>query len=254
MKIVKIPSSQGSLEKNLGCELAPKLLIEKLNKGDLEIDSVNVIENDIEETDKEIYEKALSIFPKKALFIGGDHSITYSLFKAFAENFSNPSLVVFDAHTDLMKGIKPVSHEDMNRELVDDGLLKKENLLLIGIRRIWKEEKEFLDKNKIQTINSKEIKNNFENSINNLKDFVEKQENIYLSIDIDVLDPSVSPGTGYLEKGGLSEGELNELLKVVLDSGKVKGMDLVEVNPKKDAEEKTVKIASNLLQRIISLQ
>lgn len=255
MLIVKVPSSQGSLEKNIGCELAPEVLVGKLDKENLEIDSVNVIQNDIETTDANIYAKAKEVFGRKekAIFLGGDHSITYSIFKAFSENFSTSSLVVFDAHADAMEGIKPVSHEDMNRELIDGGLLKKENLLLVGIRKIWKHEKQFLEKNKIQTISSEEIKQNFENSINNLKNFIEKQKNIYLSIDIDVLDPSVAPGTGYLERGGLNEWELNELIKIILNSGNVKGIDLVEVNPKKDIGEKTVKIALELLEKFISV-
>ena len=117
MLLVKVPSSQGSLEKNLGCELAPDLLTQGLQG----VDEVEVVQNDIVETDKRIYEKALSTFPQKAIFLGGDHSITYSLFKAFSEKFQNPSLIVFDAHPDAMKGIKPVSHEDMNRELIEDG-------------------------------------------------------------------------------------------------------------------------------------
>ena len=152
MRIIMVPSSQGSLGKNLGCELAPGILGKGLG---IMGERVAVVQSDLEETDKAIYAKAKEVFSQneKALFIGGDHSITYSLFKAFSENNRNASLVIFDAHADSTKGIKPVSHEDVNRELIDDDLLKPENLLIIGLRKTWENEEEFLREKKIQTIN-----------------------------------------------------------------------------------------------------
>ncbi len=248
MKIIKIPSSQGSLDKNLGCENAPEILC-----GELGIDGeeVKVISSDIETTDKNVYTKAKEVIGKKPFFIGGDHSITYSLFKAFSENFENSSLIVFDAHADAMKGIKPVSHEDMNRELIDDKLLEKEKLLLVGVRKIWEQEQEFLEENNVQKINSREILGDFENAKNELKNFVSKQNHIYLSVDLDVLDPKIFPATGYLEKRGLSVEQLLELIGVVFSSGKVGAADLVEFNPEKDEDGKGLIAAKKVAKKII---
>ena len=111
--LVTVPSSQGSLDKNLGTELAPEILC----KG-LEVETVNVVRSDIVATDEAIYSKAKEVIQKKPIFIGGDHSITYSLFKAFSENFEKPSLIIFDAHADSTSFFKPVSNEDMNKVLI----------------------------------------------------------------------------------------------------------------------------------------
>ncbi|MCR4336018.1 MAG: arginase family protein [archaeon] len=245
MKLVKVPSSQGSLEKNLGCELAPEILCGK------KAESVNVIPNDLESTDENIYSKAKEIINEKPVFVGGDHSITYSLFKAFSENFSNASLIIFDAHADCTSFFKPVSHEDMNKVLIEEGLLEKERLLIIGIRKIWAEEKPFLEKNKIQLISAQEIHNDLEKTKIQLQEFVSKQKNIYLSFDIDALDPSIAPGTGYLEENGLTEKETFELLQTVLDSKKVKATDLVEINPKLDEDGKTIIIGKRILKKLV---
>jgi len=247
--IVKIPSSQGSLEKNLGCELFPNLLIEKLNRKDLKVDQVEVVQSDIEETDKRIYSKAKSVIKEKPFFVGGDHSITYILFKSFSENFESASLIIFDAHADSTSFFKPVSHEDMNKVLIVEGLLEKERLLIIGIRKIYPEEEPFLKEKEIQLIHAEEIHKNFEKAKAKLQEFLSKQKNIYLSFDIDSLDPSIAPGTGYLEENGLTEQESFDLLELVLNSGKVKAMDLVEINPKLDNDEKTISLGKKICEK-----
>jgi len=244
--LVKVPSSQGSLDKNLGCELTPGILC----KGK-EAETVDVVQSDIEATDQAIYSKAKEVIHQKPIFIGGDHSITYSLFKAFSESFENASLIIFDAHADCTSFFKPVSHEDMNKVLIEEGLLEKKKLLIIGIRKIWDEEKPFLEKNKIQLIYSKEIHENLEKAKEKLKKFLEEQKNIYVSFDIDGLDPSIAPGTGYCEENGLTEQEAFDLLEQVLNSGKVKASDLVEINPKLDKEDKTISIGKKIIGKLI---
>jgi len=244
--LVKVPSSQGSLDKNLGCELAPDILC----KGK-EAETVNVIPSDIVATDEAIYSKAKEVIQKKPIFIGGDHSITYNLFKAFSENFSNASLIIFDAHADATSFFKPVSHEDMNKVLIEEGLLEKERLLIIGIRKIYKEEEPFLNEKNISLLHAKEIHENLVEAKEKLQKFLENQKNIYVSFDIDGLDPSIAPGTGYLEENGLTEKEAFDLLKQVLNSGKVNAADLVEINPKLDKEGKTIFIGKKILEKLI---
>ena len=244
--LVKVPSSQGSLDKNLGTELAPEILC----KG-LEAETVNVVRSDIVATDEAIYSKAKEVIQKKPIFIGGDHSITYSLFKAFSENFEKPSLIIFDAHADATSFFKPVSHEDMNKVLIEEGLLEKERLLIIGIRKIDKEEEPFLKEKNISLLHAKEIHENLEATKEKLQKFLEEQKNIYVSFDIDGLDPSIAPGTGYREEDGLTEKEAFDLLEQVLETGKVKAADLVEIKPKLDKEGKTVSIGKKILEKLI---
>ena len=245
--LVKVPSSQGSLDKNLGCELAPEILC----KGK-EADSVKVIQSDIIATDEAIYTKAKEVILKKPIFIGGDHSITYNLFKAFSENFENSSLIIFDAHADATSFFKPVSHEDMNKVLIEEGLLEKERLLIIGIREIYPEEEPFLEEKNISLLHAHEIHENLEKAKEKLKEFLSKQKTIYVSFDIDGLDPSIAPGTGYCEENGLTEKEAFDLLEQVLETGKVKAADLVEINPKLDKDGKTVAIGKKILEKLSS--
>lgn len=242
MKLIKIPSSQGSLEKNLGCELAPELLCKEK-----ESELIKVIQSDIEATDSNIYSKAKEVVKEKPIFVGGDHSITYTLFKAFSENFPEASLIIFDAHADSTSFFKPVSHEDMNKVLIEEGILEKERLLIIGIRKIWDEEKPFLEKNKIQLLSSEEIHSDFKEAREKLREFLSKQKNIYVSFDIDALDPSIAPGTGYREENGLTEQESFDFLEMILGSGKVKAGDLVEINPNLDEKGKTLEIGKKIL-------
>ncbi len=248
MKLVQVPSSQGSLEKNLGCELTPEILLEGK-----ESETVDVVASDLEATDANIYSKAKEVISEKPVFVGGDHSITYSLFKAFSENFPDASLIIFDAHADCDVFFKPVSHQDLNRAVIEENLIEKERLLIIGLRKIYDVEKPFLEEHNITTISSEGIHNNFEKVKKQLQEFLSKQKNIYLSFDIDALDPSIAPGTGYKEENGLTEKESFDLLEQVLDSGKVKAADLVEINPKLDENEKTVSIGKKILEKLSSL-
>jgi agmatinase len=242
MITVKVPSEQGSLQKNIGCALAPDFLVSKLG---LEAQAVDVVSTDIEETDRRIYAKAKELFNsgELPLFIGGDHSITYPIFSAFSEKFGpkNVSLIVFDAHLDACQSFKPVSHEDMNRVLIEEKKLLPQNLLISDGRAIYPQEVDFLEKYDI--IRTK--------SLEGVRDFVGRAKNVYLSIDIDAFDPEVAPGTGYLEKDGLSWEDFEKLAGALLESGKVRGADFVEFNPKKDPDRKTFELSQRILKKII---
>ena len=98
MQIIKIPSNQGALEKKKGIELAPDIIVKKLKNYYLKesgllpvlnIDKVVIDKNNLEETNNAIYKKVSSL-EIPSILVGGDHSITYSAFRAFAEKYSNP--------------------------------------------------------------------------------------------------------------------------------------------------------------------
>ena len=133
MKIILIPYSDGSLNKNKGTELAPEILTKNLKTK-----TVKIIQGNIDQSLQNI-EKT----PGK-IFIGGDHSITFPLFKSFSKKHINPGLIILDAHPDAEVYTKTPSHEDFVRYLVDKKYLKKQNLIYIGLRKISKNEKAFL--------------------------------------------------------------------------------------------------------------
>jgi len=259
MKIVKVPSSQGSLGKNEGTEKAPDKIVNLLKKLsmyvnedgkniDFEIDEVKVNPSNIEETNKRIYEKAKQ---GANIFIGGDHSITFSTFSAFAEKYKNPGIIIFDAHPDAVNNFEPASHEDFVKVLIEKKILKKENLIMVGLRSADKIEREFLEKNKIKAFWMKGLHDNMENACDHIMAAAKEFDGLYLSIDIDVLDAAFCPGTGYPEPFGMTSRELMYFLRRIKKLKNLKCIDLVEVNPVKDVNDLTSKIAAKIIHELI---
>ena len=150
--------------------------------------------------------KAKSFLNEKIIFVGGDHSITYSTFKAFSEKNKNVGLIIFDAHPDSSLYVKSISHEDFVRKLVDEGILKKENIIYVGLRKFGKSEIEFMKG--VKSFDMRDIFLNFNEACDTIMELCRGFKEFYLSIDIDVLDPAFAPGTGYLEPGGFSMSQL----------------------------------------------
>lgn len=253
MKIIKIPlCGRGSGEVNMA-ELAPDRVIEKTRElfmseegilPNFDVDSVNVIDI-VEETNKNIYSKALSVLKEnvRPLFLGGAHSVTFHILKAFSEVYpENAGIIIFDAHPDAL------SPDDLLCALVNQDVVKKENIILVGIRNWDKDEIEFIRKNKIKYFPMKEI---IANGVHEVSDsFMSVAKNfsdLYLSIDIDVLDPAFAPGTGHTEPGGLSTRELLFFLHRLKRLQNLRAYDLVEINPSKDVKDMTSKLGAKIV-------
>jgi agmatinase len=236
MKIYQIPRINALGLK--GPENAPEIILK-----DTPSEKISVDNNNIQESEQIIYSKTKEIFSQdeKALFVGGDHSITYPILKAFQEKNDNPFLIVFDAHIDCDFCAKEPTHEEWLRGIVESGFNPK-NIVLIGIRKEWKVEKEFLKENRIKVFNKIEAE-----TINYIKEN-SKDKKVYISIDTDALDPKFAPAVNYQEPNGLEENEFKNLLKEILKETDVRAIDIVEVVPKKDIENKTI----NLVREIIS--
>ncbi len=260
MKVIKIPSSQGGLGKATGSELAPDLIIKQTKElflsedGSLptfDQDEVKVVQSNIEETNKNIYSKAKETLKEtsKPLFLGGDHSITYPLVKAFSEIYpKNPGIIIFDAHPDAENDFMPPSQEDLLCVLVNQNIIKKENIILIGTRNWHKNEIEFIKENKIRFFPMKEVASEGIHEVSeSIMSIAKNFKDLYISIDIDVLDPAFAPGTGYIEPGGLTTRELLFFLHRLKKLKNLKAYDLVEINPKKDVNNMTSKVGAKLL-------
>jgi len=248
MKIVKVPFSLGSLGKNKGCEKAPDKIVEKLKNFYV---SENEKSLDFEVEDIKFNEDIDSFHLKLEdvegdLFLGGDHSITYSLFKGLGGE--NKGLLIFDAHSDTEIGTNSVDHECFLRKLIEEDILKKENVIIVGIRQFNSVELKFLREHNIKYI---PMKNIFEVGVGEICDIVMEFCNgfkdLYLSIDIDVVDPGHAPGTGYLEPGGLMSRELIYLVQRIKLLKNLKRVDIVEVNPDKDFNDTTSKLAAKII-------
>ena len=249
MRILKIPYNAGGLSKKNGVEQAPGRILDLLKEVFLREDGllpvfdildVKVENDNIEQSQKSIMQ-AVSDYPFIAL--GGDHSITKPLFTGFSEG--NSGMIVFDAHPDLCEGKD--SHEDYLRNLIEDGILKPQNLILVGIRNIFSQEQEFIKKHRLNTFNMREI------SMRGIKEVSEAVmsvarhwDKLYVSIDIDVLDPAFAPGTGHAEPGGMTSRELIYFIQRLKILKNFRAADIVEVNPLLDMADMTSKMAAKL--------
>ena len=233
-KIIVIPSSQGCLGKNIGCEDGG---IEVCKMAGIKFEIAEISESDFIETTKKL-EKL-----EGDIFVGGDHSITYPLFK----NSKADGLIIFDAHADCVNNFSPPTHEDFVRVLIEEKIISPDKILIIGLRNVDPIEKEYLKDKKINHLYMNEINDNLNKKIS---EFLQKLDNVYLSIDIDSLDGEKYVGTGYPEKDGFDLEQLKESIKNIMKSGKVIRSDLVEINPSLDKNNLTVNAGSEILKEL----
>ena len=225
---------------------------------------IQVNNDNIQESQAILYNKAKQIFnnenqveqisltgdsrsPKKLkVFLGGDHSITFPIFKAFQETNKDPFLIIFDAHADCMPPQQEPTHEEFLRAIIEKGF-NPQNIILIGTRKIEPQEKNFLYQHNIKIFN--EIYD-----LEAAADFITEKANqhdTYLSIDIDALDPAFAPAVNYPEPNGLSPKEFFYLLKRILKVKTLKAIDIVEAVPEKDKQFDNRTI--NTIKKIIEL-
>lgn len=210
-------------------------------------EGIKVDNSNIEKSVDTIYKKALDAFRRdgKNLFIGGDHSITYPIFKAFNKVYENSFLIVFDAHADSMPAMREPTNEEFLRAIIEEGF-DPEKVILVGVRRMDPEEEKFLELKGVKIFGE----------IYDLKaigDYITKKANgfdVYISIDMDVLDPAFAPGVNYAEPNGLSSKELFYLLRRLFCIKSLKAMDVVEVDLLKDKKYGyiTAKTAARILR------
>jgi len=243
MNIVKVETSQGSLGKNIGCEKAPEKILNLLN---LNSSGIELVKGNLEETNKNIFEFAKKCIGRKTLFLGGDHSITFPLFNAFSEE--NSGIIIFDAHIDGVNNFNPPTHEDFLKTLVEGKILNPRNIILIGTRSFNEIEYDFLKRNNIRYYKPESLLLNIEEVCDSIMEIARDFSKLYLSIDIDCLDPAFAPGTGYLEPGGISTQQLFYLLKRIKLLKNLEWIDLVEINPEIDKDNITIKIGAEIVK------
>ena len=184
---------------------------------------------------------------KIPVIIGGEHSISIAPIRAFKHNFSDKfGILQLDAHTDLRDVYKDsvYSHATVMRRAYDEGI----PAIAIGIRSLCREEAEFISKHKYPIFYARDIYNHnawIQDAVATLP------ENIYITFDIDALDPSVISNTGTPEPGGLSYYQVLELFQAINKSGKrVIGFDLVEFAPNGESASETFTCAKMIYKMI----
>lgn len=156
-------------------------------------------------------------------FLGGEHSISIGIIKAFYEKYKELTVLQLDAHADLRESYNGSSY---NHACALYDARKNTNLIQVGIRSMDVSEKALIQKEKCFFAHQMHHNNQWMNdSIEQMSD------NVYITLDVDVMDPSIMPSTGTPEPGGLDWHTLTLYLKKVFKNKNVVGFDIVELAP-----------------------
>jgi agmatinase len=162
---------------------------------------------------------------KIPVMLGGEHSITLGAVQAVIEKYPGLTVLQFDAHADLRDTYQgsPYSHACVARRISEIC-----PLVQVGIRSMSKEEGEFLPQSKVKSYSADFVleKKNWAETV--CKDL---RGDVFITIDLDVFDPSIMPATGTPEPGGIYWKDILHLLKLVSASCNIRGFDVVELAP-----------------------
>jgi len=170
---------------------------------------------------------------------GGDHSITYPIIKAFYEKYGALHILHIDAHGDLyheFEGDK-YSHACPFARIMEDGLAKK--LVQVGIRTFNTHQREQSEKYGVTSIEMKDFA---------LEKIPKLEGPLYVSVDIDALDPAFAPGISHYEPGGLTTRELLSIIQQI--ETPLIGADIVEYNPTRDINGMTAMVCAKILKEL----
>lgn len=177
----------------------------------------------------------------KVLSLGGDHAITYPIVRAFASKYPRLHILHLDAHPDLYDELdgNRHSHACPFARIMEAGLAQR--LVQVGIRTMNPHQQAQAQRFGVEVIDLR--------SWNPARRF-EFTEPLYISLDMDVLDPAFAPGISHYEPGGLSTREVLTLLQGV--QANIVGADIVEYNPERDLQGMTAMVAAKLMKELLA--
>ncbi len=172
--------------------------------------------------------------------LGGDHSITYPIVKAVARRHPELTIFHFDAHPDLYDEFEGnrLSHACPFARIMEAGLAKR--LVQVGIRTINRHQREQAQRFGVEVVEMRALP-----AYEKLK----ASGPVYLTFDMDVLDPAFAPGVSHREPGGMSVREAIAHLHAI--EGEIVGADLVEYNPVQDVAGLTATVAAKMVKEIL---
>jgi agmatinase len=181
---------------------------------------------------------------KKLLSIGGEHLISFPLVKTFSKKYENLVVVHLDAHSDLIDSYRSekLSHASVIRRVAE--IIGFENIYQLGIRSLNSTDFNLPYRKENLCLFNFDKMQEYVNKINNRP--------VYLTIDLDVLDPSIFPGTGTPEPGGITYKELIDCLKK-LSVLNIVGCDVVELSPQYDTSGVSSIVAASVIREVLCL-
>jgi agmatinase len=176
----------------------------------------------------------------RVVTLGGDHSITYPILRAYAEAHPGLSILQLDAHPDTYDELdgNRYSHACPFARIMEEGLASR--LVQVGIRTMTGHQREQAERFGIEVFEMRRWQRATE---------VAFEGPVYLSLDIDCLDPAFAPGVSHYEPGGMSTRDVLDLIHGL--GGDLVGADVVEYNPERDPQGITRMVAAKLLKEIL---
>jgi len=177
---------------------------------------------------------------QRVVSLGGDHSVTYPVMRAFAGRFSDLTIVHFDAHPDLYDEFEGnrYSHACPFARIMEERCAKR--LIQLGIRTINQHQRAQAARFGVEVVEMRDLP-----ALEKLK----LTGPVYISFDVDVLDPAFAPGISHREPGGMSVREAITHLRAI--TGTIVGADLVEYNPRQDVLQLTATVCGKLLKEML---
>ena len=176
----------------------------------------------------------------KILTLGGDHSITFPVIKAFAKKYPKLDILHIDAHSDLYDEFEgdPYSHACPFARIMENGFAAR--LVQVGIRTLNPHQAQQAEKYNVEIHQMRYL---------NLKSIPRFENPLYISLDMDGFDPAYAPGVSHHEPGGLSSRQVINLLHSI--DTEVVGADIVEYNPERDFQNMTAYLAAKMMKELL---
>ncbi|MEQ8688322.1 MAG: agmatinase [Imperialibacter sp.] len=180
---------------------------------------------------------------EKWIFLGGDHSVTYPILQVVASHHPKLSILHLDAHSDLYDELdgNRLSHACPFARIMENGLAQ--SLIQVGIRTLNKHQKEQAEKFIVDIIPMNKWTDDLTVNI---------EGPVYLSLDIDVLDPAFAPGISHYEPGGATTRQVIDLIQRHKHLNIV-AADIVEYNPVRDVNDMTAFVAAKFLKELVGV-
>ena len=176
----------------------------------------------------------------KVVSLGGDHSITYPIIRAYANQYHNLNIVQFDAHPDLYDNFDDnrLSHACPFARIMEENLVAR--LVQVGVRSMTGHQRDQAERFGVEIIDMSAISRASK---------IRLSGPVYLSFDMDCLDPAYAPGVSHREPGGMGTRDVLTIIQNL--RGNIVGADIVEYNPEQDPQGITAMVAAKLLKEII---
>lgn len=178
----------------------------------------------------------------RCIALGGDHSVTYPILQGLAGKHAPLTILHVDAHPDLYDSFldNPLSHASPFARIMEQGLAQR--LVQVGIRTMNGHQREQADRFGVEVIEMRDWRPGQDLALNG---------EVYVSIDLDGLDPAFAPGVAHQEPGGLSPREVLQLVQSI--QGTVVGADVVEYCPTRDVGGATARVAAKLVKELAAV-